>query len=114
MSQSILVVDPDVYLIKALSLFLRRDGHTVIKLDGTGDVICAIRHYAPDLIIVDEQAGAELAGMVRQDAHTMHLPVIMLGLWDDPNRGWLDNTGLTVRLIKPITQQKLLVAVRSL
>src|SRR5687768_7937996 len=85
MLQSIMVVEPDVYLMKALSLFLRRDGYTVIKLDGSGDVMCAIRHYAPALVVIDQQqGGGDLCRQIRSDAQTAHIPAIMLALWDDP------------------------------
>ncbi|HEX4341412.1 MAG TPA: ATP-binding protein [Polyangiaceae bacterium] len=116
--QSVLVVEDTPDVIRVIHLALRNDFRVVAAPDGKKGLELAKKHL-PSLVITDlmmpEMDGIELTRLLRTDAQTRHIPIVMLtarGDLDDRVAG-LD-AGVNAYLAKPFSAKELLSTVRSL
>jgi len=79
MSQTILVVDDEPSIVEVLSLYLRREGYTVLIAGDGGLALELARDAAPDLIVLDimlpYRSGLEITSILRQERD---VPIILL------------------------------------
>lgn len=79
--QDVLAVDDDMSFLKVLKLKLRRH-YNVIGINSSKLALEYLSKHRPSLIILDYQmpmySGASLLGMIRKNAVTKDIPVIML------------------------------------
>lgn len=77
----ILVIDDDVTSLQLFETILRRGGHDVIISDDPMNALALVRHYQPQVVIVDDMmpyiTGAELSLLIKQDAYLSATPVIL-------------------------------------
>jgi DNA-binding response OmpR family regulator len=82
MTQTILVVDDDLDTLTLIGLTLQRRGFTVLKAQSGPEALDRLRTEMPELVIVDVMMplmdGYEVCRIIKGDARTAHLPVVML------------------------------------
>jgi DNA-binding response OmpR family regulator len=78
----IVVVEDEATLADTLVYNLKEEGYDVVAADNGEDGLTAIRSELPDLIILDIMLprldGLSVCRIVRKDAGTQHIPIIML------------------------------------
>lgn len=78
----ILIVDDERDLLELLQFNLGKAGYETSTASNGRQALEAIAHRAPDLILLDvmlpELSGTEVAGRVRSNPATAHIPIVML------------------------------------
>jgi DNA-binding response OmpR family regulator len=78
----ILVVDDEPDALELVSFNLKAAGYEVVTADDGNDAVKKARQHAPDLILLDvmlpEVDGLEVCKLLRRDAATAAIPIIML------------------------------------
>ncbi|MGD1873141.1 MAG: ATP-binding protein [Mastigocoleus sp.] len=114
--KTILVVDDDNNIRELLRQSLEVQGYTVNEAKDGLDAINKIKLAKPDLIILDGMMpqinGFDAAAILKHNPSTMHIPIIMLSIFEDKERGYL--LGIDRYLTKPIESQKLISEINSL
>jgi len=79
MSQTILVVDDELEIVKLVRAYLEKAGYRVVTAQDGREALLVTRHEKPDLIVLDltmpEMDGLEFTRRLRQERNT---PIIML------------------------------------
>jgi DNA-binding response OmpR family regulator len=81
---NIMIIDDDTELAEDLSLFLRKEGHTVEAKDATEGAVDELVANSPDLLILDVMfpenpaGGFDLAREIRMREEISGLPIILL------------------------------------
>ena len=79
MNRTILVVDDDKKIVDLVSLYLKRDGYTVLSAFDGHEALDVARRKQPDLIVLDlllpELSGTDVCRLLRAESA---VPVIML------------------------------------
>jgi two-component system, OmpR family, response regulator len=82
MQHKILVVEDEADVLDLLLINLRAAGFTVVTVEDGAQVLNKVRSEAPSLIILDlmlpKMSGLEICKVLKSDAATRHIPVIML------------------------------------
>ncbi|HEY6100722.1 MAG TPA: DUF4388 domain-containing protein, partial [Anaeromyxobacter sp.] len=91
--RKILIVDPDPETVRALAPALRQRGYQVhAARDGSRALQVAILRF-PDLVLLDESAplvdARTFVRILRTNPRTEHIPVVLTGERDDPDRARL-------------------------
>jgi DNA-binding response OmpR family regulator len=115
MNRTILVVDDDRKIVDLVSLYLKRNGYSVLAAYDGREALEAARRKRPDLIVLDlllpELDGTDVCRLLRMESH---VPIIMLtarSTDDDKLRG-LD-IGADDYLTKPFNPRELVARVRA-
>ena len=115
MNRSILVIDDDKKIVELVTLYLKRDGYTVLPAYDGHEALDVARRKRPDLIVLDlmlpELAGTDVCKLIRAESQ---VPIIMLtarATDEDKLRG-LD-LGADDYLTKPFSPRELVVRVRA-
>jgi DNA-binding response OmpR family regulator len=81
MSKRILVVEDNALMLEVLVYILASNGYEVYTLSNGVEVFNNIKKIHPDLVIIDLVlpgiAGTEICQLIKLNATTQHLPVIM-------------------------------------
>lgn len=115
---AVLIVDDSRTVVRALQLFLERDGYlTFTASDGAQAIPIAKRHH-PDLILMDVvmpvMNGFEAVRALARDPDTAAIPVIMVsGTEQLAERVWGARLGAKGFIAKPVARDELLLKVRS-
>lgn len=113
---TILIVDDDDSIRSLLQQELNEAGYSTEEASDGKKALEAIRKNRPDLIILDvmmpEINGFDVAAILKNDPHTMDIPIIMLSIVQDKTRGF--RIGVDRYLTKPIDTVKLFEEVGSL
>jgi signal transduction histidine kinase/DNA-binding response OmpR family regulator len=112
----ILVVDDDANIRELLSQEFTEAGY-VVSLAGNGrEAVAAVRRDRPDLVVLDvmmpEMNGFDVAAVLKNDPQTMDIPIIILSIVQDRDRGF--RLGVDRYLTKPIDTDLLFREVDSL
>jgi PAS domain S-box-containing protein len=101
---SILIVDDDVHIRELLRQELDGAGYRVREAGDGREALRHIRRERPDLVILDvmmpEMNGFDVAAVLKNDPQTMDLPIIILSIVEDQERGY--RLGVDRYLIKPV------------
>ena len=114
----ILVVDDDAEIRILATKALTQDGHTVTQASGGREALALIASQVPDLLVLDllmpEQGGLEILGILRSLPATAALPVVVLTAMDDEvsTRAGFD-LGATDYVTKPFSIPQLAARVRA-
>lgn len=115
MNRCILVVDDDKKIVDLVTLYLKRDGYTVLQAYDGQEALDTARRKRPDLIVLDlmlpELAGTDVCKLLRTESR---VPIIMLtarATDEDKLRG-LD-LGADDYLTKPFNPRELVARVRA-
>lgn len=115
---TVLVVDDSRTIIHAFKTILEGAGYqTLSALDGVQAVHVA-KHQLPDLILMDivmpHMNGFEATRILANNAHTSHIPVIMVSGTDQAtDRVWSTRVGAKGFLAKPVRKDLLLSTINT-
>ncbi len=116
--KTILVVDDEPDLVSLVSYNLKKEGFAVAALPDGKEVLRTVKQGHVALIILDLMlpgiSGMEICGLLRRDAETAHIPVIMLtakGEELDRIRGL--EAGADDYLSKPFSPRELVARVKA-
>ncbi|MCO4745002.1 MAG: PAS domain S-box protein [Proteobacteria bacterium] len=114
--RTILVVDDDPSIRELLRQELTDRGFIVRQASNGYEGIAAIRADRPDLVILDvmmpDLSGFDVAAMLKGDPKTESIPILMLSILEDTERGF--RLGVDRYLTKPAQTDELVGAVREL
>ena len=113
---TILVVDDDTPIRSLLRQELTEAGYEVKEAANGKAALDMVRTSRPDLILLDvmmpEMNGFDVAAVLKNDPDTMDIPIIILSIVEDKERGF--NIGVDRYLTKPIDTAQLFKEVSSL
>ncbi|MGF1677171.1 MAG: response regulator [Rivularia sp. (in: cyanobacteria)] len=108
--KTILVVDDDANIRELLRQSLQNQGYAVREATDGLDAIYQIKADKPDLIILDVMMpqinGFDTAAIIKNDPTKMDIPIIMLSIFEDKERGY--RLGIDRYMTKPIDNNKLM------
>jgi signal transduction histidine kinase/CheY-like chemotaxis protein len=107
---AILVVDDDPNIRELLSEELREGGHFVRLAANGREALESVREEKPALIVLDvmmpEMNGFDVAAVLRNDPETLDIPLILLSVVENKERGY--RLGIDRYLTKPVDIERLL------
>jgi signal transduction histidine kinase/CheY-like chemotaxis protein len=114
--QSILVVDDDPHIRELLRQEFQEAGHIVRLASDGREAINSVREEKPGLVVLDvmmpEMSGFDVAAVLKNDPATMDIPIIMLSIVEDKERG--HRLGIDRYLTKPVDTELLFREVDAL
>lgn len=114
--KTILVVDDDVNIRQLLRQQLEAEGYTINEAKDGVEAIAHVKKAPPDLILLDvmmpEMSGFDVAAVLKNDPKTMHIPIIILSIVEDKERGF--RLGIDRYMMKPIETDNLLHEIGTL
>lgn len=114
--KKILVVDDNAHIRTFLHQELEESGYLVIEAEDGLEAIALVKKEEPDLIILDVMMpginGFDVAAVLKNDPGTMNIPVVILSVVEDSDRGYL--IGVDGYFTKPFNMDKLLKEVGTL
>jgi signal transduction histidine kinase/CheY-like chemotaxis protein len=114
--KSVLVVDDDPNIRSLLQQELTEAGYTVRLAEDGRKALALIREEIPGLVILDvmmpEMNGFDVAAVLKNDPVTMDIPIIILSIVEDKERGF--RLGVDRYLTKPIDTASLFHEVDTL
>ncbi len=119
MKAKILVVDDEKNIVEAVKYNLEKEGFkTLVASDGAGALELA-RRELPDLLILDwmlpEVDGLEVCRLLKQDAKTKHIAIMMLTVKSDETDKVLGlEMGADDYLTKPFSPRELTARVKAI
>jgi two-component system, chemotaxis family, response regulator PixH len=115
----ILVVEDLPSTRELISSYLRKFGYKVIEASNGKEALKVAIEQKPDLVITDivmpEMNGLELCRMLKKDASTQHIRVIICSAKDrEIDRFWGLRQGVDVYITKPFTEGEIVETVKCL
>ncbi|AFY58937.1 PAS domain S-box [Rivularia sp. PCC 7116] len=108
--KTILVVDDDANIRELLRQSLQKQNYAVQEAKNGLDAINQIKIHKPDLVILDVMMpqinGFDTAAIIKNDPLTMDIPIIMLSIFEDKERGY--KLGIDRYMTKPIESNNLI------
>jgi signal transduction histidine kinase/CheY-like chemotaxis protein len=112
----ILIVDDDAHIRELLRQELEQVGYEAIEASDGFAAIQQVKTLKPDLVILDvmmpQMNGFDAAAVLRNDPEVAAIPIIMLSIVQDKERGY--RLGIDRYLTKPIDKERLLGDIESL
>lgn len=100
----ILVVDDEANIRELLTQEFTEAGYAVATAANGRDAVAEVRRQRPDLVVLDvmmpEMNGFDVAAVLRNDPQTLDIPIIILSIVQDRERGF--RLGVDRYLTKPI------------
>jgi len=113
--RTILVVDDEASIRELLDQELTAAGYLVHQAKDGRAALAMIKSQLPDLVILDvkmpEISGFDVAAVLKNDPRTMGVPIIILSIVEDQERGF--KLGVDRYLTKPFETEDLLKEVES-
>lgn len=114
MSKIILIVDDSIVVRMTLNTLLIKMGYHVIEAENGQDALDKVKETSVDLIICDLKMpvmdGLSFVRLIKEEAQYRFVPIIMLTTEMDVAK----TVGVSVWMVKPFEQEKLLDAVSKL
>lgn len=112
----ILVVDDEANIRALLTQEFAESGYEVVTASNGREAIAEVRRQRPDLVVLDvmmpEMNGFDVAAVLRGDPATLDIPIIILSIVQDRERGF--RLGVDRYLTKPINTDLLFQEVGAL
>jgi two-component system, OmpR family, alkaline phosphatase synthesis response regulator PhoP len=114
----ILVVDDNKETVRAVKVYLERDGFEVFSAFDGESALHALRRDHPDLLVLDlmlpDRDGLDITRIVRKDATLRQIPIIMLtARVEDEDRIMGLEIGADDYITKPFNPREVVARVRS-
>ena len=114
----ILVVDDNKETVRAVKVYLERDGFEVFSAFDGESALHALRREHPDLLVLDlmlpDRDGLDITRIVRKDATLRQIPIIMLtARVEDEDRIMGLEIGADDYITKPFNPREVVARVRS-
>jgi signal transduction histidine kinase/CheY-like chemotaxis protein len=107
--RTILIVDDDAIARDLMSRLLTREGFRVVACDRGHKVLSLAKQHRPIAItldvMMDDTNGWDVLSALKADSEVADIPVIMISIVDDKNRGYA--LGATDYLTKPVHPEQL-------
>jgi PAS domain S-box-containing protein len=114
--RTILIVDDEAHIRELLKQELHEAGYGVREAADGREALAQIRRERPDLVILDvmmpEMGGFDVAAVLKGDPQTADLPIIILSIVEDRERGY--RLGVDRYLTKPIESGVILEEIERL
>jgi CheY-like chemotaxis protein len=114
--KTVLVVDDEENILRALQLILEQDGHRVLIARSGEEAVETCRKARPDVVLLDVMLpdidGFQVLARLRADPELASTPVFILSILGDRDQGM--QHGAQEYFSKPIDKEKLLEAVSRL
>ncbi|MFX4263840.1 ATP-binding protein [Pelotomaculum propionicicum] len=114
--KKILVVDDDSNIRSLLRQELEADGYYVAEAKDGLEAITRAKELKPDLVILDvmmpKMGGFDAAAVLRNDPDTMNIPIVILSIMEDMDRGF--RIGIDSYYTKPVRTEQLLKEIGTL
>jgi CheY-like chemotaxis protein len=108
--KNILVIDDDASIRNLLRQELEAKGYTVREAENGQEAITQVRESRPDLItldiVMDGISGYDVAAILKSDPATLDIPIIIVSVLDDKNKG--RHLGIDSYVTKPLDMVLLL------
>lgn len=108
--KNILVIDDDASIRNLLRQELEAKGYTVREAGNGQEAITQVRESRPDLItldiVMDGISGYDVAAILKSDPATLDIPIIIVSVLDDKNKG--RHLGIDSYVTKPLDMSILL------
>jgi signal transduction histidine kinase/DNA-binding response OmpR family regulator len=115
-SKTVLVVDDEPNIRTLLRQELESEGYTVQEAENGAEAIAQVKAHSPSLIILDIVMpgvdGFTVAEVLKSDPHTAQIPIIVLSISEDRERGY--RLGVDRYFTKPVEVSHLLHEVERL
>ena len=113
----VLILDDDLAVLDALEETLMYGDFQVHAISSTGDIFQDIESYNPDVILLDYilkgTNGGILCQMIKKNARTSHIPIIMTSAYPKDLNDKDCNFGFDDFIAKPFDIEDLLEVVRK-
>jgi CheY-like chemotaxis protein len=117
MSKRILVLDDDADTLNTVAEVLNYEGFEVRAELNTDNIVDLIKHYSPDLVMVDYLLkgvnGGELCNQIKKDGKTAHIPVIIVSAYPRLTNS-LGRYGCNAFIAKPFDLENLVQQINEL
>jgi CheY-like chemotaxis protein len=111
----ILLVDKDPISADSIAYYLEAAGHRVETTFDAGEAVQRAAAAQPELIVIEVilsgRNGLSLAGDLKADSRTAHIPILVASTLDAEERA--RRVGAFAFLLKPVDRQELLLAVSA-
>ncbi|MBW4539473.1 MAG: response regulator [Myxacorys chilensis ATA2-1-KO14] len=108
--KTILIVDDEAPIRELLRQNLEAEGYQILEAKDGREAVAIVKQQKPHLIILDvmmpDMTGFDVAAVLKHDPQTMGIPIIILSIVDDKERGL--QVGVDRYLTKPINAELLL------
>lgn len=116
--QTVLLIDDVPMELEAMGNYLRQGGFSVIACLDASDALQKIAHHKPDVIVTDVvmpgMNGFDLCRSLKDNPETSSLPIVACtSRGSKMDKLWGMRQGIDIYITKPVTQEELLRAVRS-
>jgi DNA-binding response OmpR family regulator len=120
MTQAVLIVDDEPYILRILSFKLRREGYATYEAQSAEEALDVLSTSPVDLVVLDvglatSTSGFDLAESLRSDPSMRELPIVMLtarNLREDFLRG--RQLGAVGYVTKPFSTAELIDRIHSI
>ncbi|HAG81972.1 MAG TPA: hypothetical protein DD379_12700 [Cyanobacteria bacterium UBA11162] len=114
--KTVLVVDNEAIIRKLLRQELEAQGYQVKEAKDGLEAIAQVKQERPDLITLDvmmpDMNGFDVAAVLKNDPSTMDIPIIILSIIEDQERGY--RLGVDKYITKPFQPEELMQEIDSL
>jgi PAS domain S-box-containing protein len=114
--KEILVVDDDAHIRRFLHQELEGEGYSISEANDGIEALKRVKERRPDLILLDVMMpginGFDVAAVLKSDPVTMDIPIIILSIIEDLERGY--RVGVDRYLTKPVDTDALLGEIGAL
>jgi len=115
-NKTVLVVDNEALIRQLLRQELESRGYQVREAKDGLEAIALVKQERPDLITLDvmmpEMNGFDVAAVLKNDPSTMDIPIIILSIIEDHERGY--RLGIDKYITKPFESEQLIQEIDSL
>ncbi|NDJ53290.1 MAG: response regulator transcription factor [Chloroflexi bacterium] len=117
--KTVLVIEDEVSILDWIRSYLQNAGFTVLTTTDGVHGLALVREHYPDLIVLDlnlpNMDGLDVCRAIRQDAMSVHIPVIMLtARVEESDRLIGLEIGADDYMVKPFSPRELVARVRAM